>query len=230
MRQLALALKLPTDAGFNNFLPGPNLETLEAVKQLSLGKGEHFLTLWGHTGTGKSHLLQAACRDADRHQRSAFYLSLAASELPPPELLTGMETMDLVAIDDIDAISGNREWEEALYQLYNAIREGGGELLVSSSLPLNEIPLSLPDLKSRLSWGPIYHLNPLADHDLATVLRSQAEQIGLTLQDEILKFLLTREQRDLSKLLDLLNQLDQASLEAKRKLTLPFVREWLARS
>lgn len=226
-RQLALSLRLPSDAGFDNFLPGDNQEALSAVRAAANGRGERFVTLWGGEGCGKSHLLQAACRLADEKRRPAFYLSLANTPRPEPELLSGMEKMGLIAIDDIDAIAGQADWEEALYQLYNGIREHLGFLLVTCRTPLTQLPLKLPDLKSRLSWGPIYRLMPLEDGEKAAVIRNAAQQKGLALPEETLHFLITRHSRNLSNLLKLLDRLDQASLEAKRKLTLPFVRRYL---
>ncbi|MBU0500121.1 MAG: DnaA regulatory inactivator Hda [Gammaproteobacteria bacterium] len=226
-RQLALPLRLIGDIGFEGFLAGENAEAVAVLKAAAQGEGEHFLSLWGGTGCGKSHLLQAACRLADRSDHSAFYLSLAEAPQSDPVLLQGLEGMDLVAIDDIDRIAGDPAWEEALYRLYNAIRQAGGRLLVAFRPPLAELPIGLPDLKSRLAWGPAYRLLPLGDADKGQVLQRAAVQRGLSLPDETLNYLMHHYSRDLPELLRLLDRLDQASLEAQRRLTLPFVRQWL---
>ena len=226
-RQLALPLRLITDAGFEDFIPGENGEAAAAVRAAAEAGGERFLSLWGGEGCGKSHLLQAACRLADHLGQAAFYLSPKSTPLPGPELLQGLEMLDLVAIDDIDTLAGQPAWEEALYQLYNAIRQQNGRLLAAFRPPLAQLPLGLPDLKSRLGWGPSYRLHPLSDSDKGHVLQRAASQRGLSLPGDTLNYLLTHYSRDLPHLLDLLDQLDQASLEAQRRLTLPFVRQWL---
>lgn len=226
-RQLALGLRLSSEPCFDHFIPGENREALAAVRAAASGEGERFLSLWGEAGCGKSHLLQAACLSADGGGQRAFYLRLSHIPRAEPDLLLDLQAFDLIAIDDLDAIAGQATWEEALYRLYNDVRGNSGRLLTAFRPPLAGLPLGLSDLKSRLGWGPSYRLTPLNDDDKGKVLRLAAGQRGLGLPDETLAYLLTHYSRDLTRLLHLLDRLDQASLEAKRRLTLPFVRQWL---
>ena len=134
-QQLSLGLQLKAAARFSNFVAGPNEELLGQLQRLADGRGEPFFLVWGSAGSGKSHLLQAACHQAAGHGRTAVYLALRDHEKFRPGVLDGWDAYELVCLDDLDAIAGQRQWEEALFHLYNRIRERGGGLVVSSNSP-----------------------------------------------------------------------------------------------
>jgi DnaA family protein len=223
-RQLPLGLRLSADATLDNFIAGDNEQALAAVRHAASGAGEHFITLWGAGGCGKSHLLQAACHSARSHNRSAFYLSLKDKGELDPQLLTGLETLQLICLDGIDDIAAEAAWEEALHHLYNGVRDHGGALIVASQSPIQEIPFALKDLKSRLGWGPSYHLRDLRDEDKSTALQQAANMRGLSLPADVAQYLLTRHTREMHQLMAIMDELDQASLAEQRKLTIPFLR------
>jgi len=227
--QLPLRLPLDECARFDNFHPGPNGEALAHLQALARGEEAGPVYLWGAVGSGRSHLLQASCRSAAERGGRALYLPLGEGERPPPEALLGLERLALLAIDDIDAVAGDRAWEEALFHLYNRCRETGARLLLSGGAAPAALPLRLADLRSRLGWGLVLRLAPLSDEDKAAALVRLARLRGLELPAETAHYLLRRCPRDMASLVRLLEALDQASLAARRALTIPFVSAFLAR-
>ncbi len=223
-KQLSLGVKLPDATRFENFYPGPNAEAVEQIIRLAGGES---LYLHGPAQSGRSHLLQAACRQQSEQQAQAFYLPLQDLCDKDPALLEGIESAALVALDDIDAVAGKVEWEEALFHAFNRMRAAGVRMLLSAADRPEAIGIRLPDLVSRLTWGMIYKLQPLGDQDRLAVLQLRARQRGLELPNDVGEFLLKRMPRGLAALCDLIDQLDDASLAAQRRLTIPFVKSVL---
>lgn len=221
--QLPLRIGLRDSATYANYYPGPNAELLHCLERGS----EPFVYLWGGEGSGKSHLMQAACHAGAESEQRAAYLPLAELVKMSPDLLEGLEQMDVIAIDNIGSIAGNREWETALFHLYNRMRAQGGRLYVAGSAPPSSLGLTLPDLVSRLGWGPVFQLEPLSDEDKRSALQLRAEGRGMVLPDEVASYLMKNAERDLHSLFELLEKLDRESLAAQRKLTIPFVKQLL---
>lgn len=224
--QLPLGVQLPATAAFDSYLAGPNAEALAAARTAAID-GDARAYLHGPTGTGKSHLLQAACRAAVDAGRRAAYLPLADLAGEDPALVGGFASMDLVCLDDVAAVAGDRGWEEALVGLIDALRAGGRGLLAADRLPPLDLPLTLADLRSRLGWAAVYALRELDDAGKRELLVRRAEDRGLALPGEVARFLLRRHGRDVPGLMATLDRLDRASLAAKRRLTVPFVKEVL---
>ncbi len=221
--QLPLGISLRDTATFDNYYSVGNELVLQALQQ----GNDKMLYLWGPAGCGKSHLLQALCHATAATGQSPVYLPLQELRTLSPALLEGLESQVLLAIDDIQAIAGMPQWEEALFHLYNRVRDLGHRLVVSAIVAPAGLPLTLPDLVSRLGWGPVFQLSVLSDQDKRTVLQMRARRRGLEMSNEVAEYLLRRCPRDMDSLFNLLNQLDHASLVAQRRLTIPFVRELL---
>jgi len=183
--------------------------------------------LWGESGTGKSHLLQAACTLAAASDRKAIYLPLKGEAGITPELLQDVDTLDLVCIDDIDRAAGIAQWEMAIFNLYNRLQSGKRTLVVSADAPPAGIPVALPDLKSRLSAAIAWHLSPLSEAERLQALQQRAKVRGFELPDEVMDFLSRRVARDMHTLFDWLDRMDIASLSQQKKLSVPFVRALL---
>ncbi len=181
----------------------------------------------GGEGVGRSHLLQAACLRFSQLGEQAVYLPLAEVAQYGPALLDNLEQCELVCLDDLEAVCGRRDWEEALFHLFNRLRDCGRRLLLSASSSPRELPVKLPDLKSRLTLALVFQLHGLSDEDKLRALQLRASRRGLQLSDEVGRFILTRGERSMSALFELLERLDQASLQAQRKLTIPFLKEIL---
>lgn len=157
----------------------------------------------------------------------AVYLPLGEVASYGPALLDGLEQSDLVCLDDLQAVAGDPVWEEALFHLFNRLRDSGRRLLLAADAAPRELPVRLADLQSRLSLALVFQLQPLSDEDKLRALQLRASRRGLNLPDDVGRFILTRGGRSMSALFELLDQLDQASLQAQRKLTIPFLKETL---
>ena len=221
--QLPLGIGLKDSATFDNFYAAGNELVLQALQQ----GNDRMVYLWGPPGCGKTPLLQALCHATAANGSSPVYLPLQELVALSPELLEGLEQQALIAIDDIQMIAGKALWEEALFHLYNRIRDRGQRLVVSATVAPAGLALTLPDLVSRLGWGPVFQLASLTDADKRAALQMRARLRGLELGDEVAEYMLRRYPRDMDSLFNLLNQLDHASLAAQRRLTIPFVRDLL---
>ncbi|PLY14309.1 MAG: DnaA regulatory inactivator Hda [Sedimenticola sp.] len=226
--QLALGITLRDDASLATFTPGDNAQLLAALQGCARAQGEPFLYLWGSDGCGKTHLLQAACQCASQAGRSALYLPLNEAHALGPDILNDLESLDLVCIDDIDAIAGDQAWEEALFHLYNRLRANQTGLITTAGCSPLTLPLKLADLRSRLGWGVCYQINPLSDEQKRQLLINEAQRRGLMLNDDTAAYILRHTQRDVGSLKALIERLDHASLAAQRRqLTIPFVKTCL---
>jgi DnaA-homolog protein len=225
--QLTLGLSLKDEATFDNFYAGKNAEIVAELKKTASGQGERIIYLCGTRGQGCSHLLQASCHYAHQHQLSSVYLPLANLLSLSPEVLNGLESLALVCLDDLHLATGHPEWEEAIFHLYNRIYDAGGKIVIAAHDLPKAIHLGLPDLVSRLSWGIVDQLHPLADKEKLTVLMMRANRRGISLSEEVGKYILTHCPRHMGTLFAALDALDKASLAAQRRLTIPFVKEVL---
>lgn len=224
--QLALNMQLRDDATLASFLVAPEHEALlAALRAQAEGTGEPAVYLFGAEGSGKSHLLQATCHLAPAN---SSYLPLAELRtLPAADLLSGLEAQGLVCIDDLDHVAGDPVWEEALFHLYNRARDSGCRLLFGAGASPRQLPLTLPDLRSRLGWGPVFQLSSPDDADKQAILRFRARCRGFEMSVDVARFLVGRAPRGLDALIILLDQLDARSLADQRALTVPFVKQVL---
>lgn len=226
LAQLPLALEVADHASFDTFVAGANAPAVEHVRSLAAA-GADTVWLWGAHGAGKSHLLQAACRAASAGGRRAMYVALPASS---PAILADLESVELLAIDDAEQIAGELEWERPLFALLNANLSRSSALVLAASAPAQQCGFALADLASRGAGAITYRLAPLDDAERAEALRLHAAARGLTLDAAAADFLLKRVDRDMAALTRWLAKLDVASLTAQRRLTIPFIRELIARS
>ena len=193
MKQLALGISPPPQPTLDNFVPGANAELLARLREFQAGKfTDNVLYLWGESGSGKSHLLQACG-------------ARGAAE-------------DVEKLDDASQVG--------LFNAINEARQSGGAVLAAGNAPPAQLPLR-DDLKSRLAWGLVYQVKPLTDEERGVFLRSEAGRRGMQLPDEVVSYLMTRMRRDLRSLTAVLDRIDQVSLELKRPITLPLLREAL---
>ncbi len=227
--QLPLNLRLRDGSSFENFWPGRNRELLDRLQAALAalagdGRREPLLFVWGEPGTGRTHLLEAACRAAHACGLSAAYVPLADARALGPALLENREASALVCLDDLEAVAGDARWEAALFALSERLRAAGGMLLVAARRAPAHLGLRLPDLASRLGWGPVYQLPALSDDEKLAAMRLRATRRGLELSEEAARYILSRYARDLHSLFELLERLDRASLAQQRRITIPFVR------
>ena len=222
--QLPLTLGLKDGATFAAYFPGVNTEVLAHLQRWIERPGVHGIYLWGESGVGKSHLLQAACNAAGEQGRAAVYLPMEAIAEFSVELLQGMETMSMVCIDDIHLIAGRPVWEQALVRLIERIQQAGGGLLMAGAAAPPELGLELPQLVSRLCGGLLFRLRMLDEEAKLQALDLRAARRGLQLSPAAGRYLVRHYGGDTATLFSALEALDKASLVAKRRLTIPFVK------
>lgn len=226
LRQLTLNVRLRDDATFDNFYSNNNQQLISHLRNLSCGNEQHFTYIWGKSGCGRSHLLQACCQAANKNGLRSIYLPLSATEISP-RILEDLEIMQLLCLDDIHNVVGQPQWEEAIFRTFNKLLDQKKSLLISSNTGPHTLPINLPDLKSRLAGGITFQIQPLSDNQKLTALRLRAKARGLHLSHDAGKFLLNRYARDTTSLFAVLEKLDQGSLSAQRRLTIPFIKSVL---
>jgi DnaA family protein len=221
MKQLALDFAAPPLPTLGNFVAGRNGELLQHLGRLTAGEAhERFLYVWGRSGCGRSHLLKGALAQMQQAGAGAVYVACHAGT----RLSEGFERMDCVALDDVDRLDDDGQL--TAFNLCNALRDQGGALIASASAPPVQLKLR-EDLVTRLGWGLVYQVHALSDEDKAQALADHAASRGFRLPREVSEFLLARVRRDLPSLLTMVDALDRYSLETKRQVTVPLVRELL---
>lgn len=226
MRQLPLGVRLPDRALFASFLPGHNAQAVEHLQRIARGEGAGLTWLCGPAGSGKTHLLQAACSAAGEHARTG-YVPLAQMASLGAGVLEGLTQLQLLALDDFEAVAGQREWELRLFGLQRELEESAGRLIIAASSPPALINWALPDLGSRCAAGAVFQLRALSEDEQHAALQLRARLRGLELPEETWQWLRRRLPRDMRTLYELLDTLDEAALSAQRRLTVPFIREVL---
>lgn len=222
--QLPLGLEPGELFNFDTFVEGDNALAAGIVRQCVLGEGERQIYLWAESGQGKSHLLQACCHLAAQHQRAACYFTAQQMLASSPAMFDGLEQLSLVCLDDLSQWLLSRQWQEALFDLINRIRESGNSLLLASTSSPENSRIELADLRSRLSWGPVFQLKPLTDAQKISAMKIRARKSGLELADNVAEYLLRRYPRDLNALFERLAVLDKAAMSMQRSLTIPLIR------
>lgn len=223
-KQLALDLHLRETYTLDNFITGDNALVVELLKLAAASDGEQQLYIWGDAFTGKSHLLQAVCQLAIERQLTISYLPFKQLVDYSPEVLDGLEVIDLICVDDVQIVAERADWQLKVFDLINRIRESGKQLIFAADLPPNELNIQLEDLRSRLNWGPVLRLQGLNDQDKQQALQLRASLRGFELSQQTATFILKNYARDLAGLFDRLEQLDRVSLAEQRRLTIPFVK------
>jgi DnaA-homolog protein len=227
MQQLPLEVRLADHAVFDGFHAAGNELLVHQLRAAATAGGHPPLWLWAPPAHGKSHLLQAAVALADEVGRRAAYVPLDAASGLPVGVLEGMGALDLVCLDDLQAVAGQPEWESALFRLYEELRNSGSNLVVASKVPPAETVIVLADLASRLKSGTTFRVQALDDEGRLRALQLRARFRGFELPDETGRYLLARVGRGVAELFQLLDELDRAALAAQKQLTIPFVRQVL---
>ena len=226
MQQLPLGVRLPDRAVFASFLPARNDQAVEHLSRIADGQSSGTTWLCGPYGAGKTHLLQAVCAEASTRM-TAGYVPLRELGRLGVEVLDGLRQLECLCLDDIDAVIGQLDWERTLFGVYREIEEGGGRLIVAAQTPPALLQWALPDLGSRLSASSVFQLRVLDEGEQQAALQLRARLRGFELPEETSRWLQRRYPRDMHKLYELLDTLDEAALVAQRRLTVPFIREVL---
>ncbi len=230
-KQLTLNIALRDGLRFSSFYyKDENSQTyfiLKAFSEASQQIGIQQILLWGDEQSGKSHLLQACCYQLAEQGLHASYLPLKILSSHGTQILSGLQHSDLIVIDDIDNILGDKSWEEALFNLIHQARLVGQRLLLSSTKNPNDFKCHFSDLLPHLIQGSCYQLIPLSQEEKPQLLQFRAQQRGFSLNDKVIDYIYKRYPQDLRSLLKILDTLDRESLQKKAKITIPFVKQIL---
>jgi DnaA family protein len=226
--QLPLGVRLADRALFESFVAGANAGAVAHLQAVADGQAPAATWLAGPAGSGKSHLLQAVCAGAGATGHAAY---LPLRELLPlgAAALEGWGGARCLCVDDVDAVAGRRDWEQALFALQREAEERGAALVYAAARLPHTLGVKLPDLASRWSAAVAFSLLPLDEAGQRSALQLRARLRGLELPAATARYLQNRYRRDMSTLYALLDKLDTAALQAQRRLTVPFIREVLAR-
>ncbi|WP_424946690.1 DnaA regulatory inactivator Hda [Candidatus Spongiihabitans sp.] len=232
-RQTVIPIGIEDDASLECFYSKRNQPLIEQLKNLLAGaRAKRVLYLWGESGSGKTHLLNACCRAAGKSGRQNLYVSLkqhGGQHGGRLEQLSDVHKDTLVCIDDLQQIVGCAPGQNQIFSLYEKIMNGAGmngagAIVVSGTSPLGSIGITLKDLESRLSSGGVFNIYALDDDEKRTALKLTATKRGFALDDGVVQFIMSHYQRDTKSLFALLDKLDRGSLQAHRKITIPFVK------
>ncbi len=226
-RQTVIPARLADETSLDNFSTAQNGLLVGELGKLLKRPGEtRTVYLWGEQGSGKSHLLNACC-NAKQHRGEPFQFLSMGQVNSILDIRDQVEPGMLVCFDDIQNVKGLHEVQDQLLGLYEKVISLSGSILASGNAPLDQIRLELDDLTSRLSSGGGYPLHALNDREKMAALKMRAENRGFALDDHVIAFIMSHYRRDTGSLFALLDKLDAASLQAKRKVTIPFVRSLL---
>ena len=222
MKQLVLDMGLAKGPSLANFCVGPNAAALEHLT-LWLGQPSSGVRrspvptyLWGGSGCGKTHLLQAL-----RSALSAQGLRVGWLDATVPVAAEYDEGWAAVLMDDVHAFDGRQQ--QAAFNWFVNAQTQQVAVLAAGSLPPADLKLR-DDLRTRLGWGHVFALQALDDTQRREVLRDNARARGIALSDEVMDFMLTRFSRDLGSLMELLDLMDGYALQTQRAITIPLIK------
>lgn len=225
MKQIALDIDLGRGPTLHNFLPGPNAE---AFQHLRLWAGSPVrspvpMYLWGPEGCGKTHLLKAVAHAVSERGETLGWLDATVAEPPPFD-----PRWRVILLDDVHNYSAVQQ-QAAFNWFVNASTPGDGPtcgVVASGTRPPADLTLR-EDLRTRLGWGHVYALQVLDESARRDVLRQEAGSRGMTLGEDVIRYMLNHFSRDLSSLMQLLDHLDHYALQTQRAVTIPLVRSML---
>ena len=225
-RQLLLTLEPPPGKSLDNFISTGNEVAVRQLRDLCAGaaSGHRQIYLWGAASCGKSHLLQAACGAVTARGGRSAWLPLSQLLRRGAEVLSGWETLDLIALDELDVVADKPDWQHALFSLINETRSTACGLAIAGRQNPTTMRFDLKDLASRLVWGAMHCVEPLDDAHKIKVLRDVGERLGCVPAEDSLVYLLSNHSRDLAALVAMVERLAQAAKQHKRRITVPLVK------
>ena len=183
------------------------------------------LLIYGAKDSGKTYLLQALCNQFNNQGKSSFFLPMRQAIELSVDILDSLENIELVCIDGLESLVGNRAWEVGLFNLINRSFNSNNRLIFTSAKNIDGMNFELKDLDSRLRKIQSHELHSLADDDILSALKHIANLRCIELGSKEAQYLLTYADRNISDLVKILESLDQLSMEMKRKITIPLIKE-----
>ena len=222
-KQLTFPWNKDNKSSFDSFYARKLNKHLLSLLQNNAFKDD--LLIFGTKDSGKTYLLQALCNYFSNQGKSSFYLPMKQAKELSVDILESLESMELVCIDGIESIAGNKVWEIGLFNLINRSLNSENRLIFTSSKNIDVMNFELKDLDSRLRKIQSHELYALADDEILSALKHIANLRSIELGSKEAQYLLTYANRNISDLVQILESLDQLSMEMKRKITIPLIKE-----
>ena len=219
-QQLTFPWNKPNKSTFDEFYFDKNNL---AIKEILLSEEDLFL--YGVKQTGKSFLLQSACNHLALKEKPSLYVPIKEVKQYGSGFIESLDQLNLICIDDVDLISSDQEWEIALFNLINNCFSSNCRIIFCSTINPSNINFKLKDLISRLRKIDHVELMPVKEDKLPEAIKFIANLRSINLGDKEIKYLLTYSNRSMSSLLDAINKLDDLSMQLKRKITIPLIKE-----
>jgi DnaA family protein len=226
MKQIALPIVLSIEQTLESFVPGSNSAVLEHLALFAKHPNRSPVPtyIWGESGSGKTHLLQAVSHELNKLKQAHCYLGPEQAQAQ----LRFDPAWEVILMDDVDQYDAAQQ-HFAFNCFVNALTPSSGLqrwVLAAGSCPPKDLELR-EDLRTRLGWGHIFHLQTLGEEGCKLVLQQHAAELGLHLSQDLQDYILSRFSRDLSSLVQLLKELDSYALQTKRAITIPLLKSML---
>jgi DnaA family protein len=222
MNQLGLPFALNAKMRWCNFSGDKNQQIIEFLTNIFDQSSASVVYIYGDKSSGKTHLLQGCTFEALEQSLGVVYLDFAQEM--PDGILNGLEDNDWVCIDNVGYLDKNQQQE--LFDLYNRATHTSVKLIVSGSVLPGELTL-LKDLKTRLSLATIFCLENLDDESKKDIIQQQMNERNIKIDRKIYDYLFKYYSRDLTDLLNAIDQLDKTSLQQKNNISIPLVKQVL---
>jgi DnaA family protein len=241
-KQFALDISHTPKASLENYLPGKDRALISTLQDLIQSwhqqskaaqnnpLNQRWIYWWGPEGSGRTHLLVAIANAAA--QAGFDYFSLGPHEPTAwvrleekMNLLTESDIPSVITVDDVDRL--DERLVGSLFRILNGVQASKAIHIFMVGKAAPAVLEIREDLRTRLGWGLVFQTELLDDDAKMQALEQAAQARGLVLSPDVLPWLLSRFYRDMPNLMALMDALDAYSLETKRAVTLPLVRELL---
>ena len=224
-KQLTFPWNKSFHSSFEGFYIDPkNKQLISILENISINENMY---IYGLKNSGKTYLLQSLCNKYSKNDKSSLFLPLKDVIKYGVEIIDSIENMDLVCIDGLEAVSQNKEWEIGLFNLINNAQQTGCRLIFTSSSEEGAINFSLADLDSRIRKFQSHEIFPISDDNLLKALKKITNLRSISLGEKEAQYLITYTKRNIADLTIILESLDQLSMENKRRITIPLIKELL---
>jgi len=237
-QQLIIDYRIKPEYSFSNFVKTLSTEVAyNAAVSVARKPGQKYnpLCIYGDMGVGKTHLLSAIGKEAMSSANDAVIVYVnskfilaeqekANNEFDVVSLVKEYNHVDFLIIDDIDEILKKSSIDEKVFHLYNYLMQKGKQLIFSSSIPANQLKFTDQNLKSRLESGLTVKIEKMNDEDKRKVIKKLAKDFEVFIPNNVVDYILSSAPRDFISLYNIVSRINRLSLETKKKITLPLVR------
>ena len=220
MNQLGLPISLNSLMLLENFVS--NKELIRSINQLFLDQKSSEVYIYGANGQGKTHVLQGTILKALANDKNAVFIDCL--DPFPGHIFEIINEINFISFDNVHLME--EESQERFFDLYNRARQSEVFILVSGDSLPSDLKV-MKDIKTRLSLAAVYKLEELDDELKMNIINSQMSDRNLSVDSKVYEYLFKNFSRDLKLLLSTMDDLDKVSLQAKKPISIPFVRKFL---